>query len=56
VWVRPLAIVDHDGHSAHTMLIPNRTATVLRQMAVMALVIPFLCLVAISIARRIRDR
>jgi hypothetical protein len=56
VWVRPLAIVDHDGHNARTMLIPNRTATVLRQMVAVALVIPILCLAVISIARRIRDR
>jgi hypothetical protein len=55
LWVKPLAIVEHDGQRAHTMLIPDVTGTVLRQMALVALAIPALCLAAISIARRIRN-
>ena len=56
VWVRPLAVVEHDGHRARTVSIPNVTATVLRQMAVVALVLPVLCLAAISVARRLRGQ
>jgi hypothetical protein len=56
VWVKPLAVVEHDGGEAHTMLIPNVTATVLREMAIVALVLPVLCLAVISLARWMRDR
>jgi hypothetical protein len=56
VWVRPLAVVEHDGDETHTMLIPNVTGTVLRQMAAVALALPVLCLAVISIARRMRTR
>lgn len=56
MWVKPLAVVEHDGDETHTMLIPNVTATVLREMATVALVLPMLCLTAISLARRIRNR
>lgn len=55
VWVKPLAVVEHDGDEAHTMLIPNVTATVLRQMATVALALPVLCLAVVSLARRIRN-
>lgn len=56
MWVKPLAVVEHDGGEAHTMLIPNVTATVLRQMAIVALALPVLCLAVISLARWMRDR
>ncbi len=56
VWVVPLALVEREGASTHTTVIPNVTATVLRQMALVALVLPVLCLAAISIVRRIRGR
>jgi uncharacterized spore protein YtfJ len=55
-WVEPLAVIEHDGSRVRTVLIPNLTGTVLRQMAVMALAVPALCLAAISIARRIRKQ
>jgi hypothetical protein len=56
VWVKPLAVVEHDGGEAHTMLIPNVTATVLREMAIVALALPALCLAVVSLARWMRDR
>jgi len=56
VWVKPLAVVEHDGGEAHTMLIPNVTATVLREMAIVALVLPMLCLAVVSLARWMRNR
>lgn len=56
VWVKPLAVVEHDGNRARTMSIPNVTATVLRQMAAVALVLPVLCLAAISVARRLQSQ
>ena len=56
MWVKPLAVIEHDGDETHTMLIPNVTATVLREMATVALVLPALCLAVISLARRIRNR
>jgi hypothetical protein len=56
LWIGPLAVVEHDGDETHTMLIPNVTGTVLRQMATVALVLPVLCLAVVSIARRMRDR
>ena len=56
MWVKPLAVVEHDGNETHTMLIPNVTATVLREIATVALVLPMLCLAVISLARRIRNR
>jgi uncharacterized spore protein YtfJ len=55
-WVEPLAVVEQDGSRVRTVLIPNVTATVLRQMAAVALALPALCLAAISIARRIRKQ
>ena len=55
-WVEPLAVIEQDGSRTRTVLIPNVTATVLRQMAVVALALPALCLAAISIARRIRKQ
>ena len=56
VWVKPLAVVEQDGGQAHTMLIPNVTATVLREMAIVALALPLFCLAVISLARWVRDR
>jgi hypothetical protein len=56
MWVQPLAVVEHGGDETHTMLVPNVTATVLRQMATVALALPMLCLAVVSIARRMQDR
>ena len=56
VWVKPLAVVEQDGGEAYTMLIPNVTATVLREMALVALALPVLCLAVVSLARWLRDR
>lgn len=60
-YIRPLTIIEakaplaQDG-DVRTMPIPDTTATVLRQMAVMALVIPAMCMVVAGIARWIRNR
>ena len=60
-YVRPLALIEADDPSAQdgegrTVPIPDTTATVLRQMATMALVLPALCIAVASIARWIRNR
>jgi hypothetical protein len=55
-WVVPLALIEREGGSTHTLVIPNVTATVLRQMALVALALPVLCLAAIKFARRIRGQ
>jgi hypothetical protein len=60
-YVQPLAVIESEDPLAQDgdgrmVPIPDATATVLRQMAVMALVIPALCLAVASIARWIRNR
>jgi hypothetical protein len=60
-YVRPLAIIEADNLLAQdgdgrTVAIPDATATVLRQMAMMALVVPVLCIAVAGIARWIRNR
>ena len=60
-YVQPLAVLEADDLSAQdadvrTVPIPDATATVLRQMAVVALIIPALCMAVVAIARWIRNR
>ena len=60
-YVQPLAVMEAydplaQDAGVRTVPIPDATATVLRQMAVMALVIPALCISVAGIARWIRDR
>ena len=60
-YVQPLAVIEsvdplaRDG-DGRTVPIPDATATVLRQMATMAFVLPVLCIAVASIARWIRNR
>jgi hypothetical protein len=52
---QPIALVEeHDGTS-HTHPIPDRTRTVLGQMALVALVFPVLCAAVIAVADWLRD-
>jgi len=60
-YVQPLAVVETKDPLAQdadvrTVPIPDATAAVLRQMAMMALVIPALCMAVAGIARWIRNR
>ena len=60
-YVRPLAVIESEDSLAQDedgrmVPIPDATATVLRQMAVTALIIPALCLAGAGIARWIRNR
>jgi len=52
---QPTALVEEQDGSSHTYRIPDRTRTVLGQMALAALVIPALCAAVIAVADWLRD-
>jgi hypothetical protein len=52
---QPLAVVEERNGERHTHPIPDRTRTVLGQMALVALVFPVICAAVISVARWLRD-
>jgi hypothetical protein len=50
----PIALEQQDNGITHTLPIPDRTRTVLGQMALVALVFPALCAAVIAVARWLR--
>jgi hypothetical protein len=51
----PIALEGERNGVTHTVSIPDRTRTVLGQMALVALVFPAICAAVIAIARWLRD-
>jgi hypothetical protein len=54
-FVQPLAVVEERGGREHVLLIPDRTKTVLRQMAIVAVVIPVVAIALIAANRLARS-
>ena len=52
---QPIALLEERNGKEKTLPIPDRTRTVLGQMAMVALVIPMLCTAVIAVARWLRD-
>ena len=52
---QPTALIEEDDGSSHTYSIPDRTRTVLGQMALVALVFPVICAAIIAVADWLRD-
>jgi hypothetical protein len=55
-FVRPLAVVEDRGGTAHVLPIPDKTSTVLWQMALVAFVVPIMAAVLIVANRLAEDR
>lgn len=59
VHTQPIALIETDdqgsGQDSITHPIPDRTGTVLRQMAVVALLFPLLCAAVVAVARWLHD-
>jgi len=52
---QPIALIEEQGGTTHTYLIPDQTRAVLGQMVRVALVIPVLCTAVVAVARWLRD-
>ena len=51
----PIALVEERDGTEQALLIPNRTRTVLGQMALVALVFPMICSAVVAVAHWLRD-
>jgi hypothetical protein len=52
---QPTALVEERDGSSHTYRIPDRTRTVLGQMALVALLFPVICAAVVAVADWLRD-
>ena len=54
-YTQPIALIEERNGTTNTCPIPDRTRTVLRQMALVALVFPVICAAVISVAHWLQD-
>jgi hypothetical protein len=56
VYLRPIAVIEEREGQVRTWPIPDRTASILKQMALVAAAMPIVFLALVFLRRRVQDR